>query len=176
MGTSAGLDREPKLLGPAVAVVDCGPEGLFLGLMLKNGDVLSLGLASGQGILGHVFEPDVVAGRPIGLFDEASVCSVKLMWAGSEPGSGRMISSLVIGSRVSRSRISRFSGPKPLNSSRVLEISQVGISQVELRSRVSYSAPASLLSASLPSGLSGAEPEGAPVPHDFTVAVVAISR
>jgi hypothetical protein len=171
MGTSAGLDREPKLLGSAVAVVDCGPEGLFLGLMLKNGDVLSLGLASGQGILGHVFEPDVVAGRPIGLFDEASVCSVKLMWAGSEPGSGRVISSLVIGSRISR-----FSDPKPLNSSRVLEISQVGISQVELRSRESYSAPASLLSASLLSGLSGAEPEGAPVPHDFTVAVVAISR
>jgi len=174
MGTSAGLDREPKLLGPAVAVVDCGPEGLFLGLMLKNGDVLSFRLPSG--IFGHVFEPDVVAGRPIGLFDEASVCSMKLMWAGSEPGSGRVISSLVIGSRVSRSRISRFSDPKPLNSSRVLEISQVGISQVELRSRESYSAPASLLSASLLSGLSGAEPEGAPVPHDFTVAVVAISR
>ena len=162
MGTSAGLDREPKLLGPAVAVVDCGPEGLFLGLMLKNGDVLSFRLPSG--IFGHVFEPDVVAGRPIGLFDEASVCSMKLMWAGSEPGSGRVISSLVIGSRVSRSRVSRFSDPKPLNSSRVLEISQVGISQVgisqvELRSRESCSAPASLLSASLLSGLSGAEPE-----------------
>ena len=169
MGTSAGLDREPKLLGPAVAVVDCGPEGLFLGLMLENGDVLSFRLLSG--ISGHVFEPDVVAGRPIGLFDEASVCSMKLMWAGGEPGSGRVISSLVIGSRVSRSRVSRFSDPKPLNSSRVLEISQVGISQVELRSRESYSAPASLLS-----GLSRAEPEGAPVPHDFTVAVVAISR
>jgi hypothetical protein len=71
MGTSAGLDREPKLLGPAVAVVDCGPEGLFLGLMLKNGDVLSFRLPSG--IFGHVFEPDVVAGRPIGLLDEADV-------------------------------------------------------------------------------------------------------
>jgi hypothetical protein len=166
MGTSAGLDREPKLLGPAVAVVDCGPEGLFLGLMLKNGDALSFRLPSG--ISGHVFEPDVVAGRPIGLFDEAD--------AGRKRARLRAISSLVIGSRVSRSRVSRFSGPKPLNSSRVLEISQVGISQVELRSRESYSAPASLLSASLLSGPSGAEPEGAPVPHDFTVTVVAISR
>ena len=168
-GALAGVDRKAQLLGAAVLVVDCGLEGLLLRLMLEDGDVLSFWLPSG--ISGHVFEPDVVAGRPIGLFDEASVCSMKLMWAGSELSSGRVISSLVIGSRVSRSRISRFSGPKPLNSSRVLEISQVGISQVELRSRESYSAPASLLS-----GLSGAEPEGAPVPHDFTVAVVAISR
>jgi hypothetical protein len=60
MGTSAGLDREPKLLGPAVAVVDCGPEGLLLRLMLEDRDVLSLGLASGRGILGDVLEADVV--------------------------------------------------------------------------------------------------------------------
>jgi len=60
VGALAGVDRKAQLLGAAVPVVDCGLEGLLLRLMLEDRDVLSLGLASGRGILGDVLEADVV--------------------------------------------------------------------------------------------------------------------
>jgi hypothetical protein len=60
VGALAGVDRKAQLLGAAVPVVDCGLEDLLLRLMLEDRDVLSLGLASGRGILGDVLEAEVV--------------------------------------------------------------------------------------------------------------------
>jgi hypothetical protein len=47
-----GLDGKAQLLGPAIPVLDRGPEGLFLRLMLENGDVLPFRVTSRRGFLG----------------------------------------------------------------------------------------------------------------------------